>query len=96
MLPDGTDMAIKLLKRNKRGFFLMVEGSQIGWGGLDNNLKYIMEETIDFDNAVGKALEYAKKDGETLIIVTSDHETGGLALTGGNMKTGRVEGSFIN
>jgi len=96
MLPDATDMAIKLLKRNKRGFFLMVEGSQIGWGGLDNNLKYIMEETVDFDNAVGKALEYAKKDGETLIIITSDHETGGLALTGGNMKTGRVEGSFIN
>jgi alkaline phosphatase len=95
MLPDATDMAIKLLKRNKKGFFLMVEGSQIDWGGHDNDLNYVIEEAIDFDNAVGKALEFAKKNGETLIIVTADHETGGLGLTGGDLKTGKVEGSFI-
>jgi len=95
MLPEATDMAIKMLKRNKKGFFLMVEGSQIDWGGHDNNLEYIVEEIVDFDNAVGKALEFAKKDGETLVIVTADHETGGLGLTGGDMKTGKVEGSFI-
>jgi alkaline phosphatase len=95
MLPDATDLAIKLLKRNKKGFFLMVEGSQIDWGGHDNDLNYVVEETIDFDNAVGKAMEFAKKDGETLIIVTADHETGGLALTGGDIKTGKVEGRFI-
>jgi alkaline phosphatase len=95
MLPDATEMAIKMLKRNKKGFFLMVEGSQIDWGGHDNNLDYVIEETVDFDNAVAKALEFAKKDGETLIIVTADHETGGLGLTGGDMKTGKVEGSFI-
>jgi alkaline phosphatase len=95
MLPDATDMAIKVVKRNKKGFFLMVEGSQIDWGGHDNDLNYVIDETIDFDNAVGKAVEFAKKDGETLIIVTADHETGGLALTGGDMKTGKVEGRFI-
>ncbi|NVO18795.1 MAG: alkaline phosphatase [Bacteroidetes bacterium] len=95
MLPDATEMALKLLKRNKKGFFLMVEGSQIDWGGHDNDLNYVVDETVDFDNAVGKAIEFAKKDGETLIIVTADHETGGLALTGGDIKTGKVQGSFV-
>ena len=44
---------------------------------------YVTSETVDFDDAIGKALEFAKKDGHTLVIVTADHETGGLAMTGG-------------
>ena len=48
----------------------------------------------DFDQAIGKALEFAAKDKETLIVVTADHETGGFAVTGGNMETGMVKGSF--
>ena len=95
MLPDATDMALKILKRNKKGFFVMVEGSQIDWGGHDNNLDYIVEETVDFDKAVGKALDFAAKNGETLVIVTADHETGGLGLTGGDIQKGTVTGSFI-
>ena len=96
MLSDASSMAIKLLKRNKKGFFLMIEGSQIDWGGHDNNIDYVIEETVDFDKAVGKVLEFAKKDKETLVIVTSDHETGGLALTGGDLKSGKVEAGFIH
>ncbi len=93
-LPKATTEAIKLLSAKSGGFFLMVEGSQIDWGGHDNDIDYVTSEIIDFDNAVGKALEFAQKDGHTLVIVTADHETGGLAITGGSMKDHRVKASF--
>lgn len=95
MLPDATEMALKMLKRNKKGFFIMIEGSQIDWGGHDNDAAYVIDETVDFDNAVGKALQFAAKDGETLVIVTADHETGGFGITGGNIATGDVKGAFL-
>lgn len=80
MLPVSTEKAIEILNKDEDGFFLMVEGSQIDWGGHDNDFDYVVTELIDFDNAIGKALEFAKKDGNTLVIVTADHETGGLTL----------------
>lgn len=67
-----------------KGFFLLVEGSQIDWGGHANDSEYIVREMIDFDNAIGKVLDFAKKDGETLVIVTADHETGGYAINPGS------------
>jgi len=94
MLPLSTQVAIDILKQNKKGFFMMVEGSQIDWGGHENNIEYITSEMIDFDKAIGVALEFAKKDGNTLVIVTADHETGGLAIQGGDIKTGKVEAKF--
>lgn len=72
----------------------MVEGSQIDWGGHDNDQDYITSEVIDFDKAVGAALEFAKKDSNTLVIVTADHETGGMGLNGGNIETGKVDAKF--
>jgi alkaline phosphatase len=94
MLPDATEKAIGLLRKNKKGFFLMVEGSQIDWGSHDNDINYMVEELTDMDNAIGKALAFAEKDGNTLIVVTADHETGGLAILNGDMKAGTVEGKF--
>ncbi|MCB2195241.1 MAG: alkaline phosphatase [Bacteroidetes bacterium] len=94
MLPQSTENAINILNKDKDGFFLMVEGSQIDWGGHDNDIDYVVSETIDFDHAVKRALEFAKKDGETLLIVTADHETGGLALVGGEMETHTIEAKF--
>lgn len=85
---------INILKKNKKGFFLMVEGSKIDDGGHDNNLNVVMDEMIDFDNTIGKVLEFAEKDGNTLVIITGDHETGGLTLTGGDISTGSVSGMF--
>ena len=79
-LPEMVEGALKVLSRNPKGFFLMVEGSQIDWAGHGNNLKYSVDETLDFDSAVAKAVEFAGKDGSTLVIVTADHETGGLAI----------------
>ena len=94
VLPVATEKATEILNKDKDGFFLMIEGSQIDWGGHDNDIDYVTSELIDFDNAVGKALDFAKKDGNTLVIVTADHETGGLAITGGDMKKKTIEVKF--
>ncbi len=96
MLPEATEIALKMLKRNKLGFFVMIEGSQIDWGGHDNDVAYIVDEMVDFDNAVGKAIQFAVKNGETLVIVTADHETGGFGITGGSIAKGEVQGSFLS
>jgi len=93
-LSRSTETALNILDQNKKGFFIMIEGSQIDWGGHANNTIYIVNEMLDFDQAIGKALKFAANDGETLIIVTADHETGGLALAGGDMKSGMVKGAF--
>ena len=61
----------------------MIEGSQIDWGGHANNSDYIVSEMIDFDHVIGKVLDFAKKDGNTLVVVTADHETGGYAILNG-------------
>lgn len=96
MLPVATETALNILSNNKKGFFLMVEGSQIDWGGHANSTVYIVEDMLDFDKVIGKALDFAAKDGETLIVVTADHETGGLAIAGGDMETGMVKGAFTS
>lgn len=96
MLPDATAMALQILARNANGFFIMIEGSQIDWGGHANDAAYVVDETVDFDNAVGKALTFAGKNGETLVIVTADHETGGFGITGGSVVNGKVQGAFLS
>lgn len=93
-LAETSLTAINLLDQNEEGFFLMIEGSQIDWGSHDNDLEYTIEEMLDFDRAIGKVLDFAEKDGETLVVITADHETGGLTLTDGNLETGEVEGEF--
>ncbi len=94
MLPDATGAAIDILKNNKKGFFLMVEGSQIDWACHDNNMKQEISEMLDFDKAVGKALDFAAKDGNTLVVITADHETGGLTLVNGKIGTTEIDSNF--
>jgi alkaline phosphatase len=94
MLPVATETALNILDNNKKGFFLMVEGSQIDWGGHAGSTIYIVEDMLDFDQVIGKALEFAAKDKETLIVVTADHETGGMAITGGDMQNGIVKAAY--
>lgn len=79
-LKDATLLAMEHLSKNENGFFLMVEGSQIDWAGHAADATGIVEEVKDFNEAIGAALDFAEKDGETLVIVTADHETGGFAL----------------
>lgn len=81
-LEKATELGINILSKDPDGFFLMVEGSQIDWGGHANDAEYIRTEVMDFDRAIKVALDFAEKDGNTLVIVTADHETGGLALSG--------------
>ncbi len=84
-LPLACSMGMDFLKsRSDQGFFLMVEGSQIDWGGHRNDASYIVEEMLDFDAAIGVVLDWAEKDGETLVIITADHETGGLSINTGS------------
>lgn len=93
-LLQSTQTALTILQQNKKGFFLMVEGSQIDWGGHDNDAPYTINEMIDFDKAIGAVLDFAEKDGNTLVIITADHETGGMSLVNGNMQAGTVEAKF--
>jgi alkaline phosphatase len=93
-LVKSTETALHLLKENKKGMFLMIEGSQIDWGGHGNDTQYIIDEMIDFDQAIGKVLDFARKDKKTLVIITADHETGGFTINGGDLKTGKVDGKF--
>lgn len=80
-LPDMTRAAIDVLDRdNPDGFFLMVEGSQIDWEEHAMDGVATIKETLDFDSAVGVARAYASQREDTLVIVTADHETGGLSL----------------
>ncbi len=84
-LVEATKAATNFLsKHDDKGFFLMIEGSQIDWGGHANNSDYIISEMIEFDKAIGKVLEFAIKDEQTLVIVTADHETGGYAINPGS------------
>ncbi len=94
MLPVATSTAMNILGNHKKGFFLMVEGSQIDWGGHQNNTIYLVEEMLDFDRAIGRALDFASKNKETLIVITADHETGGFAINGGDISKGMVKGAY--
>jgi alkaline phosphatase len=93
-LAEMTKKAIEILSENEKGFFLMVEGSMIDWAGHDNDTEYMLQETRDFDEAVGEALAFAAADGNTLVIATADHETGGMTLTGGNLNERIVTASW--
>lgn len=81
-LPEITESAVSFLsKGNKKGFFLMVEGGKIDWACHSNDPVTVFEEIIDLDNAVRVAYEFYKKHPkETLIVLTADHETGGMGL----------------
>jgi len=86
--------ATSTFAKTKNPFFIMAEGAQIDYGGHQNNVEYVVREMLDFDKAVGQAMEFVDKNPETLLIVTADHETGGLSLIDGSTEKGFVHGSF--
>jgi len=79
-LSQMTETALKILDNDPDGFFLMVEGGKIDWAGHDNNFPDIVGETIEFENSIQTILKWAGSANSTLLIVTSDHETGGLKI----------------
>lgn len=86
--------AVTTFSKSKNPFFIMAEGAQIDYGGHQNNVEYVVREMLDFDKLVGKAMEFTDQNPETLLIVTADHETGGLSLIDGSIAKGYVQGSF--
>jgi len=85
MIP-ASDMALDYLsaKAEKQGFFLMIEGSQIDWGGHANLTSYVVSEFLEYNEIINTVLDFAEADGNTLVVITADHETGGLAINPGS------------
>lgn len=94
-LPFASRIAPRFLKNMSpdKGFFLMIEGSQIDWAGHGNEGDLLIKETLDFDRSIGEVLDFAYEDKNTLVIITGDHETGGFALNPGSRK-GKIETAF--
>ena len=78
----GTAEAIRLLEKNEKGFFIMIEGSQIDWAGHNNQADYMLAEMQDINKVIGLCMDYADANPGTLVIITADHETGGTTIVG--------------
>lgn len=94
LLATTLDKTLQTFSTGPSPFFIMAEGAQIDWGGHSNDMEYVVREMLNFDEAVGRAMQYVAKHPETLLVVTADHETGGLTLLDGNLTTGDVRGHF--
>ena len=90
-LGDLTKVALKHLKNDSDGFVLMIEGSQIDWAGHDHKSQMLIGEMKDFSTAVKEALNFAKQDKNTLVLITSDHETGGMSIIKANNSVNDLE-----
>lgn len=79
----------------EKGFFFLIEASQIDWGGHSNLEDVVIDELLELDETVDVVLDFAKKDGNTLVVVTADHETGGFSITGEDDK-GKPRIKFVS
>lgn len=96
LLAEATQKAIQKLKNaGSKGFFLMIEGAKVDYAGHANFLPGSVLETLSFDQAVAEALRFADQNGETLVIVTADHETGGLTLVDGNVDKKKITARYM-
>ncbi len=93
-LPQSVARALKALDGKGQGFFLMVEGSQIDLAAHANDLRETVAEVLDFDRAVGVALDWVAEHPDTLLVVTADHQTGGLSILNANVEGRSVKGHF--
>lgn len=94
VLKQATMKAIDLLSKNDKGFFLMVEGSKIDKEAHVHNLPVLMDELFDFDQTIGQVLQWASKHPGTLVVITADHNTGGLTVIDGNKEQGEIKCRF--
>ena len=93
-LKDAVQIVLNKFDRDQKPFFMMVEGSQIDWGGHSNEIEYVISEFNDFDAAIQTVLDYTLKHPNTLVVVTADHETGGLTIPKGDIKKMRPSVEF--
>jgi len=83
-LLEMAQRALEVVSSNPQGFFLMIEGARIDRAAHTHSVEEMVGELLMFDQVVGLALEFARANPGTLVVVTADHETGGLAITGGH------------
>ena len=98
-LPKATRQAIDFLDartQDGKGFFLMVEGARIDKACHSNEFASAVKELLDFDQAIAEAIKFADEDGNTLVVISADHETSGLAIWGGKPSEGKVEGVHVS
>jgi alkaline phosphatase len=95
-LSDLVKIALGNLSKDEDGFILMIEGSQIDWAGHQNNQDYLLSEQKDFNGAINTVLDFAEQNGETIVIVTADHETGGMRIVDGNPDGCDLDVEFLN
>jgi alkaline phosphatase len=79
-LEEMTRKALATLSLNKKGFFLMVEGSQVDWGAHANDPVGTASEILAFEKAFAAVMDFARRDGRTAVIIAADHSTGGLSI----------------
>jgi len=95
-LARSTEATLKKLKELGNPFFIMIEGSQIDWGGHDNDQEYMISQFLEFNQTIKVVLEFAKKDKNTIVVVTSDHETGGAAIVRGDLSSSTIKNRFAS
>src|SRR5690606_2292876 len=93
-LAVATRNGLQFLESKDKPFFLMVEGAKIDSYAHANNVAGVVTEGIDFDTAITEAIAFADRTGNTLVVITADHETGGMTLPQGNLEDSMVEGDF--
>ena len=93
-LSDAVEKMLPKLSNNDNPYFLLIQASQIDWRGHKNDIDYVLTEFIDMDKAINKVIEFTKNDKNTIVIVTGDHETGGLAITSGRIRNFQIKTEF--
>ncbi|MDB5245717.1 MAG: alkaline phosphatase [Segetibacter sp.] len=93
-LQKAMTFTLQRIAKSKDGFFVMAEGAQVDWAAHANNMSWMVEEVKDLDKVIGDAMKFVDENKETLLIVTADHETGGLTLLDGTIRKGYVSGRF--
>ena len=95
-LEDIVQATVQKLSSFNKPFFLLVEGSQIDWGGHDNDSEHMISEMLEFDRTVGKVFNFADNDKNTIVVITADHETGGLSIIDGNLEDSKVVNKYVS
>lgn len=90
-LAKSTKYGLEFLGKNDSNFFLMIEAAMIDWGGHENNSGKVISEMLDFDQVIGDVIKYADEHPGTLVLITADHETGGISIPQGDIENSTLE-----
>ena len=95
-LASSTKATLNKLDEIGKPFFIMIEGAQIDWGGHDNDQDYMVSQFLEFNDTIEVVLEFAKRDKNTIVVVTADHETGGAAIVRGKLSDSTIKNRFVS